>query len=134
METWPKILLPDPADMGYSGGIESSIQRSNDEAGAIQQRARSTEETTTLTVQWTFKPWQFLLFRAFVKHKLHLGADNFNIDLWFAGDTDAEECVARFVDGIYQFTFSEGLWKVSAMLEVENAPAMTEAEYDAILD
>jgi hypothetical protein len=132
MENWPKDHLPDPVDSNYAGELAVSVNRAKFDSNYVRQVLRNSQERVALSLQWSFTKSQYRLFRAFVASKLNNGADQFYIELWF-GDIP-QEVVARFVNGTYQFTYNEGLWNVSAVLEIDEVPTLSESDYEEIVE
>lgn len=131
MEQWPQIL-GDPLDIAYSGQEESSVIRTEFESGTIRQRNRFTASRSVYSVQWSFKDWQFALFRSFVRHSLHNGADKFVAPLWFG---DGIESANVFIqDGNYSHSYISGRYMVSAQLVVENSPCLSASDLAEILE
>lgn len=131
METFPEHLLPDPSYEPYSIAHESSILRTTMESGRVRQRRTDTSTVTTVKVLWNLKWDEYNYFTAWHKYKLHDGTDTFLIRL--KGLRERTLCQARFVEGNFSMIFVEGMFRVSANLEIYNAPTLSEAELNAAL-
>lgn len=122
MEIWPYSLLPDPIRT-YSIDRVGSVVRTNMDSGRIRQRKRFTRDIRMFSVEWLFDDFQFEVFQSFFAHTINQGSDFFTVDLWIGDGFSSVS--ARFENGTYQTSFTDPHWAVSASLEVENAPVLS---------
>ena len=133
--TYPSAKFPAPA-LAFSGKTSQNTRRTKMDSGRTRQVRQFTTEVRTYSAKWELNNAQFEAFQAWVKYKLHNGADWFNIALPVgnvSGNT-LKTVEARLVNGDYTFTHKPVLnWSVAATLEVEDAALMSEAALDSWL-
>lgn len=131
---WPSTL-PLPTLSGYQLEPRDPIVRTDMESGSARQRRQFTSVPTRLTVQWSFTDWQFAQFQGWVKHKADDGAVWFDMDLLSGlGLVNHEARLVGRSGAPYQAQRSSaGRWRVSSVLEVRNAPVMSEEVLEIVL-
>ncbi len=130
METWPEELRDVSVEL--SGEPIPSVLRTPMGSGAVRQRRIFTVNMEVQQVRWTFKPFQYALFRYFWKELINQGADAFLVDLDFGGGL--EQVAAKLVNGKYQYRYNEGYWFITAQLELDEPPYMSTEDYENFTD
>lgn len=135
--TFPLSLLTDVSVTPVAQGPIVAIGRTKLESGRLRQRQRFSTDMRVFNIQWWLTDPQFAIFTAFVKWRLNLGNDYFNIYLPFGDSARAMNInataapltlvLARFVNGIYTSAYQSPMWQVGAQLEVETVPGLTSA-------
>lgn len=130
METWPSYL-PNPS-VNYSGDRKSAVLRTKGAGGIAVQRLRFDRELWTYKVSWSLTDFQYGMFQSWFLHKLAAGSAWFTVSLGF-GD-GLTPVTARFGEAKFSAQQTSSLnWSVSATLEVDYGPVLTEAQYDTLL-
>lgn len=129
METWPSVL-PNPST-NFSGSVESATVRTKMDSGYVRSRKRFTQQVETLKVRWEMSDEQLAIFKAWHRFKISAGADWFLCNL--ALGSGMRQYKVRFASNYDDSHKGVLYWTVTASLEYIGAPALTEAELNAIL-
>ncbi|HAJ72429.1 MAG TPA: hypothetical protein DCO68_10165 [Methylophilaceae bacterium] len=119
MQSWP-TTLPLPSTESYSINPQSSVIRTNMEAGPAKYRKRFTAVPYDVTAQFLMTPAQMAIFKTFYNTTINLGADWFIFNGLDLGNGYATNSEVHIV-GEPQEVKMDGLWRVSLKLEVRNA-------------
>lgn len=129
-ETWPaKFGYPLYDAFGFSN--DSPIQRTPMESGRIRQRKIATTENKVIPVSILVDDETLGAFQAWVRYKVSLGNDFFNM-LLKLGNSEQTYSV-RIVAGNYSVSFQDGLYRVTFTLEVLNPTIMNESTLNTYL-
>lgn len=128
--SYPNDQLPIPRASNYNGKTEELNIRTQMESGRYRQRRRFMNTLKMLNLQFRFTPSQFWFWRLWVVEGIGNGVSYFTI-LMRINDTLTTEKV-RMV-GDYSFSFSEGLYDVSCVVEVEDLDKDDLDLYDFII-
>ena len=132
METYPKSMLPDIKDKSEIR-YEPRINRTEYDSGRIRQRLLDDQRTLYYRVQWLKSDYQKTIFESFYRHKLKHGNDWFLLDIPVSqGFREAE---VRFISGTYSYDYvQDGMWYISANIEVTSEYELSEEALDTILN
>lgn len=118
MSAWPSTL-PLPTLQGYGVKPDAAFVRTDMDAGAARQRRRYTAPPSRLSVAWVFTAAQMASFKTFYETTLDLGSGWFTLDINAGAGLASKDC--RFVEPYQASLSGNGVWAVSATLEVRGA-------------
>jgi len=132
MPTWPQNVFPNP-DGSFAAQSATTTIRTKMEGGRSRQRSRFSQEVRAYNAVWTFTDVQYLMFQTYLANTLNNGTVWFEI-LLPNGDNGLQSYTARFKDGIFKSNYVPVLhWRVSATLEVEDVPLLTDEVMELLL-
>ena len=115
--SWPSTL-PLPY-IDYNGTPRNSTTVGPIEDGNhVQRRSRSRKAYFSITMQWVLKPSELEAFQTFFDTTLGNGTAAFSIELRFPKNSELTEWMVRFDGDGYQTQYQDGLWQVSADLDL----------------
>lgn len=130
MSTWP-ITLSDVTPQISQDEIPIT-RRQKMSSGRSRQQAQYTAKNQIHMVSWLFTAAQLEIFQSFVRFTLNGGADAFTVELPFGNSL--EVCEARIPEGRYSVRNVGGRWLVTAPLEIETVPVMSEDDFDLFVE
>lgn len=131
MASWPAIL-PNARYDGYSLEPQDPVVRTDFDAGPSRSRRAFTVAPTIVPLAFSFNAEQMRVFEAWHRYGINDGAswfDSFNI-LTGLGIVSV---TARFKEMWKATPRTDGQWIVSAKVEIDDRPLMTEAELSSYL-
>jgi hypothetical protein len=128
---WPAGLPQEP-QTDFSVKAQPNILRTQMDGGNIRQRLRFTQENSNISLTWEMTDTQFMFFASWHRHVLNYGMNWFILSLPISGGGYADTRV-RFPAGEYNQQYVHvGRWKISASLETEARPVLSEGALELI--
>ena len=114
---WPSSL-PLPT-VQFSGEPRNATITSQDLAMALTARSRFSRSYNAIAVSWQFTTAQYDDFKNFLLNDLGNGTAMFSIELKFPKNSELTQWAVRLIEG-HAAEYQDGIWKVSAALELVN--------------
>lgn len=121
--SWP-AALPLPL-IDYSGKPRTTTVASPTDNAQIKRRSRSDKTYVSASCSWVLDIAQMDSFKTFFEDTLGNGAAAFSIELRYPRNSTLDFWETRFT-GEYQATYQDGLWQVSAELDILNLVSLAE--------
>lgn len=122
---WPEVFVADtdvvPLPLPfieYAGAPRNATAQSPDEAPKILRRSRRFWTYQVFKVTWFFNSSEYYAFQSFYADDLGCGTAPFRMNLRYPKNTELTEWVCRFSGGGYGTSSLDGVWQVSANLEL----------------
>jgi len=128
MAYWPS-QLPHPQLSGYQLAPQSSVARTDMDAGPARQRRRFTAAPTEITQSFRLTTDQLAIFEAWFEHRIASGADWFDAPMQNGQGVTTVEC--RFVEPWQTAPLGGDMHEVSCKWETRSRPVMSDAELTA---
>ena len=121
--------LPPANIQGFTLTPQQNIIRTDMESGPARQRRRFTREPTIATVSWLFTIEEMSIFEYWFDNIAEHGAAWFSVQI--ISGKGVQSVNARFTEP-WNAAARPGYFTVSAKLEIENIPTITEAQYNTL--
>ena len=115
--SWP-TTIPLP-HVDYSGEPQNATVFSDIATGSAQRRSRFERSYLSVSVTWNLTSAEYVLFQDFFLSTLGNGAAQFKIELRYPKNTALTYWSVRFMD-TYQPSYDDGIWTITAGLDVVN--------------
>lgn len=120
MANWP-TTLPLPMLDGYSVSPQAAVIRTQVEGGPARYRRRFSDAPEDITANVLLTAAQMVIFRAFYRDDIHMGADWFAMNGLDIGNGYTINSEVHMVGQYSAVKVDAKKWKVSFKLEVRNA-------------
>lgn len=128
MNEYPSRLIPLPLIEGYTIVEPARVQRTEMQSGYIRQRKTASHSFYTYNVSFSFSEKEFGIFEAWKKYKINDGTDWFPMPL--KTPLGVRVVNVRFIQPIQTQVLPKGRYIITAVLETDNYPTMSEKELD----
>lgn len=125
---WPEALPLPFTD--YTANSRTTTLVSDLTSGRIQRRAQSRKTYGRVSATWMFGTTQKRIFESYYETTLGCGVACFSLDLRLAKNSELTTWMVRFGDGGYDIVYLEGIWQVTAALELIIPALLTDAVVD----
>ena len=135
LAVWPSTLTGHLEQIDQQ--VEIAVRRTVMESGRIRQKRRFSVDLATHNVRFYFTDAQWATFQTFYQQSINNGQDWFTMSLRVGGLGGIQSYTTRFISGsnagAYNIKYQEPYWLLTAQVEIQGLPLMTEATLNTYL-